>query len=361
MMKVLINAPEADQQGGVAHYFKILSKYFRVDAEFFIVGARGRKAIFVVQVFRLLSDYGRFIVRLVRNDYAVVHLNPSLDLKAFLRDALFLFLAKAFGRRTVVLIHGWSVAFEEKLRGALSPVLKRIYFRSDAIIVLGREFSEKLVALGYARRLYKLFPPVDDNLIQGIDEAAIARKYRAGKPARILFLARIEKVKGIYVTLEAMRLVQQECPDAQLLIAGSGSEMKAVMAEIERAGIRNCECVGYLTGEAKIEALWSADIYILPTTEDEGMPTSLLEAMAFGLPVLTRPVGGIKDFFQNEEMGFLTESTDAADYAAFIKTLLRDWERMREIGIRNHKYAVQHFLASDLARKMEAIYEEVSR
>lgn len=361
MMKVLINAPEAEGQGGVAHYFKILSKYFRVDAEFFIVGARGRESNFAVQLFRLAGDYARFIARLARNDYAVVHLNPSLDLKAFLRDALFLFIAKAFGRRTVVLIHGWSVAFEERLRGALSPVLKRIYFRSDAIVVLGNEFKEKLSALGYRRRLYKLFPPVDDELLQGVNEDAIARKYRANKPAQILFLARIEKVKGIYVTLEAMRLVQQEHADAQLLIAGNGSEMESVLREIEQAGIRNCECVGYLTGEAKIEALRNADMYILPTTEDEGMPTSLLEAMAFGLPVLTRPVGGIKDFFQNEEMGFLTESTDAKDYAAFIKTLLRDYQRMREIGIRNHKYAVRHFLASDLARKMEVVYEDVSR
>lgn len=361
MMKVLINAPEPEQQGGVAHYFKILAKHFKVEADFFIVGARGRESNFVVQVCRLFSDYVRFVARLMKNDYAVVHLNPSLDLKAFLRDALFLFLAKAFGRRSVVLIHGWSVAFENRLRGVLSAVLKRIYFRSDAIVVLGHEFSQKLVALGYTRRLYKLFPPVDDSLIQAVDEEAITRKYRTDKPARILFLARIEKVKGIYVTLEAMRLVQQEYADAQLLIAGSGSELNAVATEIERAGIRNCECVGYLTGEVKVEALRNADIYILPTTEDEGMPTSLLEAMAFGLPVLTRPVGGIKDFFQHEEMGFLTESTDAAEFAGFIKTLLSDRERMMEIGIRNHKYAVQHFLASDLARKMEVIYEEVSR
>ena len=95
-----------------------------------------------------------------------------------------------------------------------------------------------------------------------------------------------------------------------------------------------------------------ADLYILPTYQ-EGMATSVLEAMAFGLPVLSRPVGGVRDFWKNKDMGFLMESLDSHDYAQQIEQLIGDSSLVEHISTFNRQYARDHFLASKVTEKFE--------
>ena len=83
------------------------------------------------------------------------------------------------------------------------------------------------------------------------------------------------------------------------------------------------------------------------------MPTSVLEAMAFGLPVFTRNVGGLKDFFVAGQMGFITDSLNAEDFANAIKSFLSDQELYRQVSRYNHHYACEHFLASKVAALIE--------
>jgi glycosyltransferase involved in cell wall biosynthesis len=101
-----------------------------------------------------------------------------------------------------------------------------------------------------------------------------------------------------------------------------------------------------------------SDIYILPTW-GEGMPASVLEAMAFGLPVITRPVGGIVDFFETPKMGYLIESKSENDFYEAIFQLLNDKDRLTEISIYNHQYALSHFAASKVAGSLESVLKNI--
>jgi glycosyltransferase involved in cell wall biosynthesis len=96
-------------------------------------------------------------------------------------------------------------------------------------------------------------------------------------------------------------------------------------------------------------------IYKIQVATKEGMPTSVLEAMAFGLPVISRPVGGIKDFFQNEKMGYLLESKDPAYYYEAIIKLLENKDLCKEIGLYNYSFAKENFMASIIAKNIETI------
>ena len=96
-----------------------------------------------------------------------------------------------------------------------------------------------------------------------------------------------------------------------------------------------------------------ADLYLFPTFHAEGMPTSVLEAMAFGLPVITRPVGGLQDFFVDGKMGRLIDSLDPNDFASVIMDYIQSPIDVKRISLFNHEYALEHFMASIVAKKLE--------
>lgn len=89
------------------------------------------------------------------------------------------------------------------------------------------------------------------------------------------------------------------------------------------------------------------------------MPNAVLEAMAFGLPVLTRPVGGLKDFFEDNRMGFITESKNPTIFAELLGRLVEDSGLRYAMGEYNRHYALERFSASNVAAKLVGIYEQV--
>ena len=100
------------------------------------------------------------------------------------------------------------------------------------------------------------------------------------------------------------------------------------------------------------EAFRKGDLYLFPSFH-EGMPTSVLEAMAFGIPVITRPVGGLVDFFENEKMGKMVDSIKPSDFTEAIESLLTNVNLVKQISLYNYQYAQKHFLASRIALDME--------
>jgi glycosyltransferase involved in cell wall biosynthesis len=175
-----------------------------------------------------------------------------------------------------------------------------------------------------------------------------------------LYLARIEKEKGIFTTLDIFDRVRKVLPKVELVVAGDGSALNEAIEYVKEKNIPNVNFTGYLRGEQIQEVFRNATIYIFPTNYGEGMPNSVLEAMAFGLPVLTSPIGGIKDFFQDGVMGFLINPTDINTYVEKIIWLLTDDRQMSQISIYNYEFAKAHFYASEVCKKLEIEFENTT-
>jgi glycosyltransferase involved in cell wall biosynthesis len=338
MMSVLITTPDLGKPGGVAAYYAMLREYLPDDVHFCRTGARGTRGAFLANGLRLLQDYRRFYRMLRRGHYRLVHLNPSLRRKALLRDGLSLLLARAAGARVLVFLHGWDPACESSIRRRFLFLFRWVYFRADAFIVLASRFQGVLREWGYDKPIHVTTTAVPDEVFLQV----VGREVRAPSPVRslnILFLSRVEKAKGIYEAVEAFYLLHARYP-------------RTTLAE----GIR---LVGWVAGEEKHQAFARADVYLFPSW-DEGLPISVLEAMAHGLPVITRPVGGLPDFFEPGRMGFLTESHEPEVFASLLERLAWDERLRNQMGDYNRRYAMNRFRASQVARRLDEIYQAVA-
>ncbi|WP_297905630.1 glycosyltransferase family 4 protein [uncultured Parabacteroides sp.] len=341
-MNILIVVPSFKILGGVANHYMGLHPHWKKHISYCVYGKR----LHVPAVLCLIPDYLMFVIKLLFCKVDLVIVNPSLRSYQLKRDAVYLRTAKFFGKKVVTFIHGWDYAVAAQFEK--NPIwFQRNYGNSQFIYVLCSDFKQSLEKMKLNIPVILTSTKVSDSLIDNFDI-----KVREGKIYQILFLARIEKSKGIFITLDTFALLKKQIPNLKLSVCGSGSALEEAKQYVVEHGINDVVFYGNISGEQIKKQFKESDLYILPT-HGEGMATSVLEAMAFGLPIVSRPVGGVKDFFVNEKMGILTESFLPEDYAEIIGRMIDNPQKVKAISETNHKYAIKHFLASAVAKKYE--------
>lgn len=357
---VLITVPCLQVPGGVTSYYRTIRPLFDANKIYFEVGARPGNSGPIGWLLRLARDYWRFSCLLRRDDIGLVHLNPSLGRDALLRDALFLLISKVIGIPVVVFFHGWEKDVEKALRIRWARLFRFTYGRADVVVVLANEFAETLRDLGLNAPVIVETTVVPDGLFD--EGGAVPRPVPAGSgTCNILFLSRLDRDKGLIEAVDAVAQISHQFPGVTLIVAGEGPERASGEARARAAGLRCVEFVGHLEGDAWVAAFRNADVYLFPTFYGEGMPTAVLEAMAFGLPVVTRPVGGLRDFFEDGRMGFLTESRDPAVFAELLARLVADPALRASMGRYNREYARRRFSGSVVAARLLDLYAKVAR
>jgi len=355
--KILIHAPNLSTPGGKQTYFASLKDHFKNDIDFFFYGSQGKKESFLKMPFRVLRDYYKFYRLLRTNDYDLVHLNPSLNPKSFFRDSVFALICSLAKVKMTVFWHGWQWGFEKKVVARIVPWFRASYGRADSMIILGKEFGDQLKTYGFKNSIYQVTTVADpiffkpENRIVHYSEGATPQN-----KLKVLFLSRIERVKGVYETIEAFESLKLHNPNIKLTIAGTGSELEAVKNHIKNKSINDIEFLGWITGDKKVEAFNTSDIYLLPSYHGEGLPCSILEAMAIGLPIITTNVGGIKDFFEEGIMGYLVKMKDSDDISHKLQLLINTPENMKTMGKYNLNYAEKRFTPEQVGARLEDIY-----
>lgn len=308
-----------------------------------------------------LRDQMNYRDALRSTEVDLVHLNPSLTARSIYRDGLFFQWAKQRDLPVLVHIHGWEHHTADRIDGGLlGGFFRRTLGRGDAFVVLAEEFRTRLLSWGVDAEVHLGTTAVDNTLLDGFSIDAKLNEHSPGSATKVLFLARIERDKGIYETIEACSQLLGEGTPVHLTVAGDGSELENVKAlAAEKLG-SSVTFLGFILGEEKTKALRENDLYVLPTSHAEGMPASVLEAMALGLPVITRPMGGLRDFFLDGEHGYLMDEVDPATVASLVRKLALDealWSKMSETA---HRYASGRFLGSQVAAHLVGVYRTIT-
>lgn len=355
-MKILVTLKDFENphgRGGIAHYYKSLRPYLGEDVVYFTIGKRKDRRSCFDDLKRIFSDFWRFWREIPK--FNLVNLNPSLGRAGLLRDGVHLLLAKMRRRKVVVFFRGWSRAAEKGIDRWWRPCFRFFFGRADGLIVLSAEFKQKLRAWGCSAPIWIETTTVSEDLLKQVVLAE-----NGSNSCHLLFLARIEKGKGIYAALGAQEILVRNGFRTRLTVVGEGSERESAEKLMRERKIPDVEFAGYLDGDQKAAVLNSADIYLFPSTHGEGMPNSVLEAMAFGLPVVTTLVGGLAGFFEDGKMGICLADADSEELAAQLQKLVENRELRARIGAFNYDYAREYFRARIVAKRLQSIWKKVS-
>lgn len=348
---VLVLCPPPEENGGVAHYYSLVSRHFRSDhlkIDFFYTGSRsiGRGGGRLLQP---LVDLVALRKTLPRHDLVV--LNPSLDPKSLIRDGVYHLAARLSGRKTIVFFRGWSPRWEAVIDRHARGLFRRV-FAADRVVVLCSGFGERLAAWG----------------VPGVAIVRETTAYEhhdcdiANDPGNIVFLSRFARGKGCLIAVQTVELLLSRFPELKLYMVGDGEMRQELAAYVERRGLgAHVLFTGWLSGEAKYRLLAQAGIMLFPTDYGEGMPNALVEGMGMGMAIVSRPVAGIADVVADGENGFLVASLEPAEFADRVARLLDDLDLWRAISQRNRRVGRERFSITSVVARLESLYLDLLR
>ncbi len=297
---------------------------------------------------RVLPSRGSFDVSRVR---ALRH--------ALVRDGIevvhaFLFLASAYAYLATRGLGGVRLVTSARnckpepnpLRRA---VMKAAFRASSRVICNSREMER------YARAYYGAPESRTCVILNGVDTARFEIERRAHDGLRIGTVGRVEPQKNLGVFLDAAALVRAERPDAVFEIVGDGSLRESFLREVERRGLASAVSLPGTRGD--IPAFFAGLDQFWLTSDWEGTPNVVLEALAAGLPVIATRVGGTPEVVDDGETGMLVDAGDSSAVARASLALASDAARAAAMGRRAAQAARERFSIAAMVEATSRVYE----
>lgn len=281
----------------------------------------------------------------------VVHIHFS-SYASFYRKLAFLVVVKAFRFKAIVHCHGSQFeAFHDALR--VNAAMVRVFlWMADRCIVLSESWKRTFAQ--YTRSC-----PIDI-LYNAVDLDAFAESGEAVHNDTVLFMGRLGRRKGTYDLVEAIPGVLRRAPSARFVLAGDGDIGQIERLAVDR-GVRHAvELPGWMDGARKRRLFENSAVYVLPSY-NEGIPVSVLEAMAAGKPVISTPVGGIPEAIEDDVHGFLVQPGDLATLADRLARLLSDAPLRSRLGRAGRQRVAERFSLDAMVDRLLDLYRSTAR
>ncbi len=341
--KILMISPDIESQGGIASVVKMYSDFGLYDGNIINLASYKYNNILIRILFYFLFIIRYVYVLITDKNVKSVHIHTASK-GSFYRKSIALQIAKLFNKKVILHIHGGGFeAFYQKSSQFIKNIITNTLNKSDMIIVLSRQWQEKISSICSNNNIKVLYNPAI------IKELQVSRE----KFVKVLFLGRMCSAKGIYDIIDAVKYIQSDNILINLYGDGNLAEFQQIVAENNLQS--KIKIMGWVSGEEKEEIIKNSDIYVLPSY-NEGLPMSILEAMAYGLPIISTPVGGIPESVEDGFNGFLIQPGDTKALAEKIEILANDASLRKQMGQESYRIAKEKFDIKIIIKQLEEIY-----
>lgn len=342
-LRVLMVGPGLSSRGGMATVERqLVSALPSTGIEVDFLSTYEEGAI-VQRVLAGLRGYIRF--SRILDKYDIIHIHTA-SRNSLRRKSRFANLAMSRGKKVIFHLHGgeFAVWFDNELAEKDRSEVRSLFDAADAVVVLSEEWAEWMTS----RRFNPKRLVVMHNAVSVPMESCSPCSHRD-----ILFLGRLDDNKGPDVLLRASVQVLKSHPETKLVFGGDGS-LEKYKALANKLGISDhCEFLGWVAAEEKELLFERAAVYCLPS-KNEGMPMSLLEAMARGIPAIATPVGGVPQVIEDGASGFLMPIDSEERLSELLSMLLADGLLRQAIGCKGREKIIGSFdLKNNVVRLAE--------
>ena len=344
---------------------------------------------------KLLRFAGSFFLlfyKLLTHRYDLCYLAITCHGMGFLKDAPFVWLCKMFGCKVLIHQHNkgmsncidrwpyrWLIPYIYKrtrvmlLSWYLYPDIAQAVKREQVMICPNGIAAEQQVNFDDSQ-VNVASPRLGVNQSQGDDSpatplrltsssAAINRSEAASLTVNLLFLSNLIPSKGVYVLLDACKVLMDRGLSFQCnFVGGESKEMDRRVFEeaVKERGLEGHVLYhGPKYGEEK-EHYWSmADVFVQPTYED-CFPLTILEAMQHGLPVVSTDEGAVPDMVADGENGFICRRKDAEGLAQALERLLQDEALRHRMGAEGYRIYQEKFTLQCFEHRFTEILREIN-
>lgn len=264
----------------------------------------------------------------------IYYATMSTSALGFIRDYLTVGFARLLGRRTILHLHGGGFeAFYIESGPWLQRLIRSNLKRTDTIIVLGNLLKQQFYCVGeFVKPKLSVVP---NGLTLGVEEPKRrCRRLISNERVELLYLSNLMPSKGFLDVIQAVEILEKKFPEKyHLNLCGSFVDAKTEpLTEVNSVETLNrylrinrlrkvVTYHGQVTGAAKDDQFKNAHVFILPTNYPwEGQPLSIIEALAYSIPVITCQHKGIPELVENGKTGqFVEPRSPSAIAAAAIK------------------------------------------
>jgi colanic acid/amylovoran biosynthesis glycosyltransferase len=290
------------------------------------------------------------------------NLNPVLVHAHFGPDGLNgLTLARALDVPLIVTHHGYDATVKSEF--PVSQAHKR-YLRRKPLLQKGGQLFLAVSNFIKSRLVNQGFP--EDRVrvhYVGVDTNIFKPPADGVREPVVLFVGRLVENKGCAFLLRAMAKVQEQCPQARLVVIGDGPLRRELEAQVA-SSVQRCSFLGQQSQLAVREWMARASVLCVPCVTahngaSEAFGIVFIEAQAMGLPAVSFANGGVPEAIADGVTGFLAPELDTESLAAGIVRLLREpelWRRFSEAGVERVR---SQFGLNQQSSELEKLYEQV--
>lgn len=294
------------------------------------------------KVWRFFISLMQFMFLIPFYDLVHIHLSKPHSNE---RKYVFFKLAKLFRKKIIIHLH-----IGNQIESVWNNMYEKFFVQADMVLVLSHVTEKVVMELLNGKKAN----------IKVLYNTTVTTPYmgKSNQQSYILFAGSLDHNKGFKDLIRSFAKIANDHPDWKIVFAGNGEIEKGEQLAKELGIDTQTVFLGWVNGEAKYTLFKEASVFCLPSYA-EGFPVAVLDAWAYGLPVITTPVGGLPDVLDDGKNALVFQPGDTEHLSNHLERLISDDELRGAISQESLKLTQTVFSLENINQQLKVIYKEL--